>query len=320
MRLESLRKRERSFGKLLLDRLERKFLKNSLFFSYLGARICYSESHPLRIFEEERFRDLDRFKSFLLHLKKLGHFSVFAHSPALVNLQGLTPEEKFEIACSFFKVFWSEDGNLALFNLRHFAEILDDQSFFHLLAEGFDLREVRVIFARNFEVKYEGNLLDFPESLLEEREDIFAEPEVILITLDEELPFGWVGVIAHNFSRIFSHQFVRHTWLNFNQRSHRYTKVDRFVVPSVFGDEDRTRYRSVIEETMRIYEELCRNMKRESARFVVPQGVATTVLATGPYLVWEDFVSKRAIPQAQEEIRALAIFLKDRLTHLSSVL
>jgi len=64
---------------------------------------------------------------------------------------------------------------------------------------------------------------------------------------------------------------------------------------------------------MEVYREFSKNMKRESARFVVPQGVATSVLATGPDLVWEDFVSKRAIPQAQEEIRALAIFLKEVL-------
>lgn len=314
MRLDNLRDRERRFSEILLEKLDRKFLKNFLFFSYLGARICYAETHPLNIFEEERFKDFERFRSFLLHLKRLGHYSVFAHSPVIVDLQDLSHSERFEIARTFFKVFWSEDGTLALFNLRHFAEILDDQAFLHLIADRFKPDQIKVLFARNFDVLFEGNLHELPPSLCEDKADVFAEQEVIIITIEEDIPFGWVGVITHNFSRIFSHQFVRHTWLNFNQRSHRYTRAEKFVVPSVFSEEDRRRYRSVIEETMKIYEELSRNMKKESARFVLPQGVATTVLATGPYLVWEDFINKRAIPQAQDEIRALAIFLKEKLT------
>ncbi len=54
--------------------------------------------------------------------------------------------------------------------------------------------------------------------------------------------FQWMSVITHNFSRIFSHQYIRHTWLNFNQRSHRYTKVDRYVLLEEFNKEDKKYY------------------------------------------------------------------------------
>jgi thymidylate synthase (FAD) len=51
-------------------------------------------------------------------------------------------------------------------------------------------------------------------------------------------------------------------------------------------------------------------MKREWARFIIPQGVVTTVAASGPRFVWEDFIEKRYISKAQGEIRELAEVVK----------
>ncbi len=222
-------------------------------------------------------------------------------------------EDKFSLASIFFKVFWDEEKGLALFNLRHLAENLDDTTFMHLINEEPKLEEIEVILAREFKILYQGELTKLCKTLLQEKEGLFAEKEIIILRSKKENPFNWIGVITHNFSRIFSHQFVRHTWLNFNQRSHRYTRVDKFVIPKAFTEDQVKLYEETIKNGMAIYEEFCKNMKRESARFIVPQGVATTVLATGPELVWRDFVNKRAIPQAQEEIRDLAIFLKETL-------
>ncbi|MFN3921062.1 MAG: FAD-dependent thymidylate synthase [Caldimicrobium sp.] len=311
MTLEELRERQKKLIPFVYKHIELTSLPIYLPFSYLGARICYAESHPLLLFEEEKFRDLERFKSFLLHLKKAGHFSVFAHTPLFVNIKNLSLEEKFSLATTYFKVFFSEE--LALFNLRHLAENLSDQEFFHLINVEPALEKIEVTLIRNRERVYEGPLNGIDPLLLKEENSIFASPEVIILKSKETYPFSWVGVMAHNFSRIFSHQFVRHTWLNFNQRSHRYTKVDKFVVPSVFKDKDKEIYREIIERSMQLYTELSLNMKRESARFLVPQGVATTVFATAPLFIWKDFIEKRIIPQAQEEIREFAKILKEVL-------
>lgn len=311
MNLEELREKQKKLSSLIYENFDRKSFSVFIFFSYLGARICYAESHPLSLFEEEKFKDFERFKSFLLHLKKMGHFSVFSHTPLIVNTSKMSLEEKFALASHFFKVFWDEEKGLALFNLRHLAETLDDTSFMWILNEPPKLDEIEVILAKEFNIIYRGSLSDLDVKWLKDKDTLFAEREIIILRSRECYPFNWRGVIAHNFSRIFSHQFVRHTWLNFNQRSHRYTRVDKFVIPKAFSEEQINLYESAIKNGMAIYEELCKNMKRESARFVVPQGVATTVLATGPELVWQDFISKRAIPQAQEEIRDFAIFLKE---------
>ncbi|MEM5813490.1 MAG: FAD-dependent thymidylate synthase, partial [Candidatus Aenigmatarchaeota archaeon] len=148
--------------------------------------------------------------------------------------------------------------------------------------------------------------------LKSERPVLFAKPEVFVLVSKnvKQLPIPWIGVIVHNFSRIFSHQFVRHTWLNFNQRSNRYTKVEKFVVPYCFNSNHLGPYMDIIKQALNIYEVFSKDMKKESVRFVLPQGSATTVFATAPDFVWWDFIQKRIIPQAQDEIRKLAITLK----------
>ncbi|MFN3505016.1 MAG: FAD-dependent thymidylate synthase [Caldimicrobium sp.] len=311
MKLESLRDKQKNLIPLVLKNMDKALLPIYLPYSYLGARICYAESHPLLLFEEEKFRDLERFISFLLHLKKAGHFSVFAHTPILVNLSNLSLQEKFDLSSTYFKVFINE--NLALFNLRHLAENLSDQEFLNLINLEPALDNIEVLIFRSREKIFQGKLNSLEQKLFKEEKSLWAEPEIIILRSSKPYPFSWVGVIAHNFSRLFSHQFVRHTWLNFNQRSHRYTRVDRFVIPKVFKEKDIKVYQEIIERSMKIYEELSLNMKRESARFVVPQGVATTVFATGPLFVWQDFIEKRFIPQAQDEIRELAKILKEVL-------
>lgn len=313
MNLEKLKAKQKELCSLIINNADFSLLPEYILFTYLGARVCYANTHPLLLFEEERFKDFEKFKDFLLRLKKAGHYSVFAHTPILVHTEKLSLQQKFELASTFFKVFWDEDLNLALFNLRHIAENLSNEEFSELINTKPELQEIEVIFSRDYKVLYQGVLAEFDYSLISEENGFFVKPEVIVLKTRRERPFNWTGVIAHNFSRIFSHQFVRHTWLNFNQRSHRYTRTDKFVVPLTFSEEYKGLYAEVIQNSMEIYEKLGEKIKKEDARFVVPQGVATTVFATSPELVWKDFVGKRAIPQAQEEIRNFASFLGEVL-------
>ncbi len=316
MKLEELRQAQRELIDMLVKRADFQSLPKGLAFSYLGARVCYHDSHPLALFSEERFKDRSRFVSFLLHLKKAGHFSVFAHTPIVVDISGLSSEEKYQLAKTYFKAFFDEEKGLALFNLRHFAEALDETSFLRLISVDLNLEAIYVRIFKNkgsdWVIAWEGSLALAIDQAFESPKGLFYEREVIILE-DKENPFNWTVVIAHNFSRIFSHQFVRHTWLNFNQRSHRYTKADFFVVPSCFKKEDVEVYEEFIVKALRVYEDWSTRMKKESARFTLPQGIATTVMASAPKFIWEDFVGKRAIPQAQEEIRDLATLLKNVL-------
>lgn len=313
MNLNKLKTKQKSLISLVFKQADWKFLPFFLPFSYLGARVCYSAKHPLLLFEEEKFQNQEKFKEFLMRLKKAGHHSVFAHTPIFVSLKGLSIEEKFNLATTYFKVFWDEEKGLALFNLRHFSENLSEEEFSKLISCEITLSFLKVIFYRNWKKVFEGFFEEFPLKGLEKKSEIFTAPEVIILKVEKEHPFEWIGVIVHGFSRIFSHQFVRHTWLNFNQRSHRYTFVDSFVLPEVFTEEVTELYLKQIKSGMEVYRKFSERVHRESLRFVLPQGVSTTLLATGPLMVWEDFVSKRAIPQAQGEIRKLAFILKDEM-------
>ncbi len=306
-------------------KLIRRFLKDygfdafkkTLFLSYLGARICYAERPPLCLFEEEKFKDKERLKGFLLHLKRAGHTSVFAHSPAVFELL----EEEEQSVPFLFKAWFDPESKRLQINLRHVAEALSDDEFEKLLEASVSDESYREFDA----VAFEGEALErsFKTKLYELIEEFskreHAKRRVTVIEVPDNEPFGWFVVIVEGFSRIFSHQFVRHTWLNFNQRSHRYTKADDFVVPpSIKGNEQLRR--SYEEEVKRLFERyeafVSEGIKKEDARFVLPQGITTALISSGPLFVWKDFVEKRAHPKAQWEIRLFAERLHSSLPSL----
>ncbi len=315
--LENNAQTARAFWQRLLTEKGPTLFKDTLFLSFLGARICYASSPPLALFAEERFRDPEKLLAFLCRLKTSGHTSIFAHSPLVVDVPG---DEKAALSRAFFKAWWSLDGQSVCLNLRHAAEIFEDGEFatvleasltaskkwqdFAVLVFGFDAQGDPVLEAR----QSLGEIVADPPR---ESPGVFAPMRVAVIDVarEETAPFGWLAVLVEGFSRLFSHQFVRHTWLNFNQRSHRYTSVDQFVYPPSFEQwpEARALYEEAIAQGMGLYQRLVKaGVKKEDARFVTPQGAATSLLATGPYFVWEDFVRKRKHMKAQWEIRRLA--------------
>jgi thymidylate synthase (FAD) len=66
----------RSLKHLILNNLKKDLLSQHVAFSYVGARVCYAETHPLLLFKEEKFSNHEKFKSFLLHLKRMKHYCV----------------------------------------------------------------------------------------------------------------------------------------------------------------------------------------------------------------------------------------------------
>jgi len=298
--LERKMEEQREYRDLIVKNADFESIPRGLVLSYIGARICYWDGHPLDLVKEGVGKGV---REFLLKLKKVGHYSVFAHTPVVVDISRLVVEEKYNIAKTYFKVFFDDGSGKALFNLRHFAEVMSDEEFERLISVDLDLSGVGVlVFGRRggqWEKVVEGSL-----------GNIYCdwagfEREVVILKGGGD-EFGWMSVIAYNFSRIFSHQFVRHTWLNFNQRSHRYTKVDSFIIPDCFAEEDKVIYNSFCNMALMVYSIWSKKIQKEWARFVIPQGVVTTVMASGPRLVWEDFVEKRSISRAQGEIRELA--------------
>lgn len=302
-----LKEKRKYYINLLYERINKENLKRDLIFSYLGARVCYCSDYPIRILLEEKFLNKEKRTEFLLSLFRRKHFSIFAHTPILIDLSDITIETRERIFKYFFKVFPIDEFK-ALFNLRHFAENLSEEKFRDLIdIEIFDWRRDNN-FMKAFEL--ESNVVielsEFNARYLQSKLFIF----------NSSIP-EWKVVFAYNISRICSHQWIRHTTINFNQRSHRYTEVDAFCLPYKFQEEyDLLNY---IYATFQDLYSLCNRLqkqnkfKKEELRFLMPQGSATNLLASAPIFVWKDFVEKRSILQAQEEIREIAQILEQEL-------
>jgi len=115
-------------------------------------------------------------------------------------------------------------------------------------------------------------------------------------------------------SRVCSHQFVRSKHLDFLQRSQRYCEEDvpKFVYPGTTSD---TNISSLYQTAYRVYQDLLRaGVKKEDARFVLPEGTQTELVVTGNLQAWLDFIHLRADKYAQKEIRLVATEINNILS------
>lgn len=127
------------------------------------------------------------------------------------------------------------------------------------------------------------------------------------------LRFAHATFHVSGISRICSHQFVRSKHLDFLQRSQRYCKEDQaqFVYP---GTKEDFKISGLYQKAHAIYKELlAAGVKKEDARFVLPEGTQTELIVTGNLQAWLDFVKLRADKHAQWEIRQVAVTINNIL-------
>ena len=108
-------------------------------------------------------------------------------------------------------------------------------------------------------------------------------------------------------SRACSHQFVRSKHLDFLQRSQRYCKEEdvKFIIPD--SRELQHIYQEAYYEAQdRYHILLAHGVKKEDARFVLPEATCTEIIVTGNLQAWIDFIKLRSINAAQWEIRKVA--------------
>lgn len=114
-------------------------------------------------------------------------------------------------------------------------------------------------------------------------------------------------------SRVCSHQFVRSKHLDFLQRSQRYCAEDvpQFYYP---GTKQDTKISGAYQTAYRHYLELLEaGVKKEDARFVLPEGTQTELIVVGNLQAWLDFIKLRADKHAQLEIRTVAKEINNQL-------
>jgi len=114
-------------------------------------------------------------------------------------------------------------------------------------------------------------------------------------------------------SRACSHQMVRSKHLDFLQRSQRYCKEEdpEFVVPATQTGTQLREIYYAYHIAIETYNELIKQgMKKEDARFVLPEATCTELVVTGNFQAWLDFIELRSGMEVQWEIREVAKYIK----------
>jgi len=137
--------------------------------------------------------------------------------------------------------------------------------------------------------------------------------------LENRIREGHESIIEHTsatfeisgISRACSHQLVRHRLASYSQESQRYVDMSdpEFVVPPSVADDPAAReiwdrFAAGVVET---YRELrAHGVRKEDARFALPNATATRIVVTMNYRSLRHFFAVRCGHAAQWEIRALA--------------
>lgn len=312
----------------LINHIEHLIPLDNLILSALGARICYASTHPLNLFfKDKRISDIDERVNFLSRIFRRKHYSVFAHSPIFLDTSTLDSLFNFSSLNKLFKLWTYFDLNTKntyyCLNARHLFEALSNFEIdFYNIVHKFLIKDGRnniEIFTKilwigeDVNINLKSSYLGYGEIAINNGKVNFNKfgKGILCFVLDKS-PWQWFSFIVYGYSRIFSHQLVRHTWLNFSQRSHRYTKVDDIVIPYKINSKKKCRglVTKTIDNNFVVYNTLINNgIKREDARFIMPAGSSTTIMASGPRFVWEDFVNKRLNDKSQWEIRKFAQYV-----------
>ncbi len=162
-----------------------------------------------------------------------------------------------------------------------------------------------------------------PEALLEHagrvcyRSESKGDPASFLRARIRE---GHESIIEHasatfeisGISRACSHQLVRHRIASYSQESQRYVSMDdpEWVLPASIANDEEARkiweeFAEKVKETYRLLR--ARGIPKEDARFVLPNATATRIVVTMNFRELRHFFRVRISPQAQWEIRELAV-------------
>jgi thymidylate synthase (FAD) len=137
-----------------------------------------------------------------------------------------------------------------------------------------------------------------------------------LITKGHDGPFEHAQFTfsVEGISRACSHQLVRHRLASYCQKSQRYVDssaeevvTPRSVAASARASEMLARWDDVAASCQGLYNDLVElGVPKEDARYILPQGVTTSLVVTMNARELRHFFSLRLCSRAQWEIRELA--------------
>lgn len=154
---------------------------------------------------------------------------------------------------------------------------------------------------------------DMPEDGLIRSQQQLTNPFLIGV-----IKSGHESVLEHasatfritNVSRALTHQLVRHRLCSFSQKSQRYVKEDQFefvTPPSIAALDMTDDFAGDMAMIQQMYDRwIARGVKKEDARFVLPNACTTNIWVTANFRQWRNVLKLRTDKHAQWEIRLLA--------------
>ena len=138
------------------------------------------------------------------------------------------------------------------------------------------------------------------------------------------LRFAFATFNVAGISRVCSHQIVRMAHAGILQRSQRYVKETKveFVDPPALADTPhwfRNSWAKVQSdaEALYLYAIDSKFLKKEDARYILPQGCFTEMNLCLNFQGWRDFLRNRNDKHAQWEVRAVASEIDRQLGELA---
>lgn len=133
------------------------------------------------------------------------------------------------------------------------------------------------------------------------------------------LRFAYATFRITGISRVCSHQLVRVAHAGILQRSQRFVKETsvEYVDPPAFLDLPvhlRVAWAQVQASAEAVYlAAIDTGMKKEDARYILPQGCTTSLRITGNFQMWRDLLANRTTKHAQWEVRDVALEIQSLL-------
>lgn len=141
------------------------------------------------------------------------------------------------------------------------------------------------------------------------------------------LRFAYATFNASGISRVCSHQIVRMAHAGILQRSQRYVKETEvtYIDPPALAHcsyDDQLEWASIQDRAEKLYLRLVdtKQMKKEDARYILPQGCSTEMNLCLNFQGWRDFLKNRAEKHAQWEVQDVAIEIKRQLAEIAPLI
>lgn len=138
------------------------------------------------------------------------------------------------------------------------------------------------------------------------------------------LRFAYATFNVQGISRVCSHQIVRMAHAGILQRSQRYVKESRveFIDPPALANCPewfRNDWANVQSYAEGLYLSAINNgwLKKEDARYILPQGCETQLNLCLNFQGWRDFIKNRYDKHAQWEVRSVAQEIKRQLGEIA---